>query len=153
MVIVALIVLVFVSVTSVECLTFCDQPSSSTQLRIIGGTKATKSEFPWQAVYVSYDNAGNGLMCGGTVIDEYWIMTAAHCIVSTNRKSYILTGLLSIRNPQHTTYTKRIVVHPQYDASRIANDIALVQSTRSLFNSGISSVCLTKKRFTVVNFG
>ncbi|KAE9421089.1 hypothetical protein Angca_008805, partial [Angiostrongylus cantonensis] len=46
---------------------------------------------------------------------------------SATRKSYILTGLQTIRNPQHIAYTKRIVVHPQYDASRIANDIALVQ--------------------------
>ncbi|VDM58359.1 unnamed protein product [Angiostrongylus costaricensis] len=144
MVLVVLIAFVFVAVPSVKCLTFCDQPDSSARLRVIGGTKATKSEFPWQAAFVSYDDASAGLMCGATVIDEYWIMTAAHCILSKTRKSYILTGLQTIRNPQHTAYTKRIVVHPQYDASRIANDIALVQSKRSLFNSGINSICLTR---------
>ncbi|KJH52126.1 trypsin [Dictyocaulus viviparus] len=127
----------------IECLKFCDQ-QNFIRSRVIGGSTASISEFPWQAAIVSYNNDGSGLMCGGTVIDEYWIMTAAHCIINRWQKSYILTGILSLSNPQHTVRVEQVVVHPQYDASQMANDIALVQSKRSLFSRGINSVCLTR---------
>ena len=48
--------------------------------RIIGGKKATVGEFPWQVKIMK-----NGLMsCGGTIIDERTIVTAAHCFATSN---------------------------------------------------------------------
>ncbi|XP_023375424.1 serine protease 55 [Pteropus vampyrus] len=44
--------------------------------RIIGGIEAEVGEFPW---LVSIQ-AGNEHFCGGTIIDEWWIVTAAHCL-------------------------------------------------------------------------
>lgn len=43
--------------------------------RIVGGELAAKCEYPWQ-VLVSVQSA----LCGGSIIDEYTIVTAAHCI-------------------------------------------------------------------------
>ncbi|KAI9294021.1 trypsin-like serine protease, partial [Neoconidiobolus thromboides FSU 785] len=45
--------------------------------RIVGGVKANKSEFPW---LVSIGNQYSGHMCGGTLIHEKVVLTAAHCI-------------------------------------------------------------------------
>ena len=49
-------------------------------LKIIGGTEADIADFPYQVFF----RAGNYL-CGGSIIDENWIVTAAHC--TKDRKS------------------------------------------------------------------
>ncbi|KIH60981.1 trypsin [Ancylostoma duodenale] len=89
-------------------------------------------EYPWQAVLVSYDTTESGMICGATVVDEYWILTAAHCVISPPEESYIFTGLTSLSNPQHTHRVERFVVHPGFDANLIINDIALVKEWSSL---------------------
>ena len=46
--------------------------------RIIGGTEAGINEFPWQAgllILVS----GKYYSCGGSLINNRWVLTAAHC--------------------------------------------------------------------------
>ena len=45
--------------------------------RIVGGDNAVKHSIPWQAALTS--RGSNFVFCGGTVIDETHIMTAAHC--------------------------------------------------------------------------
>lgn len=45
------------------------------QGKIMGGTDAPEKKWPWQ---VSVHYAGFHI-CGGTIIHEYWILSAAHC--------------------------------------------------------------------------
>lgn len=46
--------------------------------RIINGKNATVGQFPWQvAIYVTFSSYTN--LCGGAIISEKWILTAAHC--------------------------------------------------------------------------
>ncbi|XP_057375239.1 trypsin Blo t 3-like [Daphnia carinata] len=48
-------------------------------IHIIGGTPASAGEFPFMA-YLDLD----GVYCGGTLIAEYVVVTAAHCLGSSN---------------------------------------------------------------------
>lgn len=44
--------------------------------QIVGGLKAKKGQFPWQ-VLIQVDGDA---MCGGSLIDAEWVLTAAHCV-------------------------------------------------------------------------
>lgn len=44
--------------------------------RIVGGQTAQEGQFPYQ---VSLRANGNHF-CGGSIVNEYWIVTAAHCL-------------------------------------------------------------------------
>ncbi|DAA28332.1 TPA: protease, serine, 39-like [Bos taurus] len=45
------------------------------QGKILGGVDALEGKWPWQASvhFVGFH------ICGGSIIDEYWILSAAHC--------------------------------------------------------------------------
>lgn len=58
----------------------CGVPSvSSTSVGsyILGGNDAILGKWPWQALLFMNGNSG----CGATLIDPFYAITAAHCVV------------------------------------------------------------------------
>ncbi|EFX63460.1 hypothetical protein DAPPUDRAFT_67085 [Daphnia pulex] len=49
--------------------------------RIVGGAETQPNEFPWQALLQVEMQSGNAYACGGTLIADRWILTAARCLV------------------------------------------------------------------------
>ncbi len=49
---------------------------------IVGGGLASAGEYPWQVALISsgYSNPYNGQFCGGSLIDEEWVLSAGHCV-------------------------------------------------------------------------
>jgi len=113
--------------------------------RIIGGDETLPGEFPWT---VSIKLNGQPI-CGGSLIDRSWILTAAHCVVGYNPKNLtIRLGAYRIKdmNEQQTidTTISKFIVHKQYSMPRpFSNDIALLKMVEPInFSEFIIPICL-----------
>lgn len=91
--------------------------------RIVGGRNVTIEQFPWQ---VSLFNETSGRhFCGGTILDRYTILTAAHCI-RDGRPVGVRVGTSLRDRDGYTRTVSRIVVHEDFNRTTIDSDIALV---------------------------
>lgn len=48
-------------------------------IRIIGGSPASAGQFPWQ-VAVFFTTSSGTYLCGGALISDLYVLTAAHCV-------------------------------------------------------------------------
>ena len=73
-------------------------PDAPKGRRVVGGQVAGTSEFPWMVALI----IGSLNLCGGSIIADRWILTAAHCVEGKMphdvSRSHVL-GLKRIRNP------------------------------------------------------
>ncbi|XP_016111748.1 coagulation factor X-like [Sinocyclocheilus grahami] len=51
--------------------------SSGGDQRIVNGVECLPGDCPWQALLIKEDNIG---FCGGTILNEYFVLSAAHCM-------------------------------------------------------------------------
>ncbi|MFF4037615.1 S1 family peptidase [Streptomyces sp. NPDC001816] len=98
---------------------------------IIGGTEKPVGSYPFMAALLS-KGRGNPLdrqFCGGSLLDPYVVMTAAHCVVDEQPKqleTVVGRTVLSKKNQGHLRNVTDIVVHPRYARGQEAYDIAFL---------------------------
>ncbi|KAF9405411.1 hypothetical protein HW555_013839 [Spodoptera exigua] len=115
----------------------------------VGGRDAQRWEFPHMALlgYGDDENSAQWL-CGGTVISERFILTAAHCISTKalGNVSYAALGLLKRTDPKelwNIHKIKRIIPHPEYSAPSKYHDIALLETETEInFGKNLLPACL-----------
>lgn len=96
--------------------------------RIIGGTDADPEAYPWMTQVISVDaNGFDDAFCGGILINNEWVLTAAHCVAGETSYVVIDRSDRSIENQGLQVAVSERIVHPDYDPFTSANDLALMR--------------------------
>ncbi|XP_049832124.1 trypsin-7-like [Schistocerca gregaria] len=100
------------------------------QARIIGGTEANISNFPWQ---VSVEAAGDHT-CGGSLISPDWVLTSSLCLDGFSGVFEHLLQFVSLRAGTSTKGSGGVVLlaaemyeHPLYIPLTVDYDVALIK--------------------------
>lgn len=66
--------------------------------RIVGGQVSQPGQWPWMALVLSTFTGDDGLnrtfQCGGSIINEEWVLTAAHCLQLANNERPVVVRLV-----------------------------------------------------------
>ncbi|XP_036421539.1 chymotrypsinogen 2-like isoform X2 [Colossoma macropomum] len=109
--------------------------------KIIGGGEVLPHSWPWQA---SLHDSTGFYFCSGSLINLYWVLTAAHCNVRTSTRVVLGAQYLS-SNAQsiQTLPVAKVFTSPTYNPSTLSNDIALIKlASPAQLSNNVSPVCL-----------
>ncbi|CAC5389586.1 Anionic trypsin-2 [Mytilus coruscus] len=123
--------------------------------RIVGGQFAEEGEWPWM---VSLDDA-DGHFCGGTLISNQWIVTAAHCLERKVIPEVNLTlgehHKVVMTGNEELVQIDTWIMHPDYIANvpGIPYDIALIRLVHPVDISDhyIRTACLPISNLTNID--
>lgn len=134
---------------------YCEQ-QYPLQPGIVGGEDATAKEFPHMAAlgFGTIDNIK--WLCGGTLINEKYVVTAAHCIFTREFGQVKLVRLGDLDLTKDTDdaspkdfLVKRVIRHPEYKSSSRYHDIALIELNATVeFNEYMKPACLNAAKTT-----
>lgn len=118
---------------------------------IVGGTKAEPKEFPHMAA-IGFGRAPNiNWKCGGSLISELYVLTAAHCTVSSDwgNAEWVRVGSTNLKHNNDGTKAQNFRIadkirHPEYKKPIQYNDIGLLKlRTPVTFNAYVRPACLS----------
>jgi secreted trypsin-like serine protease len=118
-------------------------PVAAASPAVVNGQEATPHSYPWQvALFID-----NSYFCGGSLISDEWVLTAAHCTTGSSSIEVVLGAHdLTVNEPTQVTIVSTgsdIITHADYGSVFLKNDVGLVHlSTPVTFTSAIQPVCL-----------
>nr|XP_014333254.1 PREDICTED: chymotrypsinogen B isoform X2 [Bos mutus] len=109
--------------------------------RIVNGEDAVPGSWPWQ---VSLQTSSGFHFCGGSLISEDWVVTAAHCGV---RKGHLVVAGVSDQGSEEEAgqvlRVAEVFEHPQWDLRAVRNDVALLKlAAPARLSAAVAPVCL-----------
>ncbi|RNA07973.1 plasma kallikrein [Brachionus plicatilis] len=117
--------------------------------KIVGGQQADSEDWGWQvALFID-----TTYICGGTLIDTEWVITAAECIDERfSLELYnLLFGLYNRSKPESYSIKRTLtefVVHPQYNSDNLHNNIALLKLSSPVeYTDQILPICLPSQNY------
>ncbi|KAM3612100.1 uncharacterized protein V6R79_002594 [Siganus canaliculatus] len=120
--------------------------------RIVGGEVVIPGDIPWQAALI--ERPSGVLFCGGSILSERWVITAAHCLVEVQGSFFIRVGEHNIHLHEDTEQDHEVLekhMHPRYNpsVSLYNHDIALLYlSTPINFSTTVRPICMGPWAFT-----
>ncbi|CAF1574708.1 unnamed protein product, partial [Adineta ricciae] len=124
------------------------------EAKIVGGFAARNNSWPWivsirRSKSDSSSSGPGSVLCGGSLINEKYVLTAAHCF--SNMKDSQLSNYFAVigaiysndTNPVRVGF-KSMILHENYNGNTYENDIALLELNYSVSfsDSRIGFICL-----------
>uniref|UniRef100_A0A182NEI1 Peptidase S1 domain-containing protein n=1 Tax=Anopheles dirus TaxID=7168 RepID=A0A182NEI1_9DIPT len=130
----------------------CGRRKLKTVYLIHHGTDAIAGHWPWHvAIFHQKVNKSMEYACGGSIIDENTIVTAAHCVTSNNglmsrRLIAVHVGRTRLNQDDENTQiydVQELIEYPGFTKGSIENDVALIKLTTNITMSKyVQPVCL-----------
>jgi len=109
---------------------------------VSNGTPTQPHEFPWIVFVVTYRRNG-AFVCGGSVISNQWVVTAAHCADRRPKRIIVELGQHDRTTQAMKRSISEIFLHPNYSRNGVKNDIALLKLKKPVkFNQYVGRICL-----------
>lgn len=115
--------------------------------RIVNGQECEPGDCPWQALLVNEDKIG---FCGGTILNQYFILSAAHCMNLSQSITVVLGEYNTrVREGREATHAvDQVLVHMAYVPETYHNDIALIKLVKPItYTKYILPACLPDRDF------
>ncbi|XP_041358831.1 transmembrane protease serine 9-like [Gigantopelta aegis] len=140
----------------VDCGQKADKEPSD-NFRIIGGKETHLGLLPWVAGLEDPAARNSNFDCAGVILGEYWVMTAAHCLVSqktrnTKKSIIVAVGTIDDSSKTRTDHSqkyriqkKKFFLLPNFTNNCGVQDLALIhlQENKGIkFNKFIQPICL-----------
>ncbi|XP_068134765.1 plasma kallikrein-like [Hyperolius riggenbachi] len=129
----------------------CGQPV--VQSRIVGGTNSSQGEWPWQvSMHFRTSSVSSRHVCGGSIISNQWIVTAAHCVFQRDiPRVWIVYGGITKQSDITPNTPKleieEIIIHSNYSQVEKGYDIALLKLKSPMtYNDDQQAICLPPRR-------
>ncbi|XP_038059191.1 transmembrane protease serine 6-like [Patiria miniata] len=119
--------------------------------RIVGGNAAVRGAWPWYAQLIFQGR----FSCGGTLVNNRFIVSAAHCFEGSNRMNpsnwRVILGKYRENDDsgeEHESGVSEVIVHAGYDSDTVDNDLAILVLSQPPIqpevgsNPVINSVCV-----------
>ncbi|KAH8363349.1 hypothetical protein KR084_008744 [Drosophila pseudotakahashii] len=106
--------------------------------RITNGNQATEGQVPY-IVGISLNSNGNWWWCGGSIIGNTWVLTAAHCTANADEAS-LYYGAINYNEPafRHTVSRDNFIRYPHYVG--LDHDLALIRTPHVDFYSLVNKI-------------
>jgi len=113
--------------------------------KIVGGSAASENEYPWQVGLIG-SQFSTRPFCGGTLISNKEILTAAHC--TQDGVSWVLLGEhdLTASDGEQRLKVCSVTDHPSYNAQTTNYDYSILTLCEEVtFRTDIQPACLPPK--------
>lgn len=121
-------------------------------MRVVTGSKANPGDYPWQVSIRVNRGKTPSHWCGGVIISNQWVLTAAHCLSGYSKGVYILTaGDYDVNKDEGTeqnVFIDEFFIHEMYQKGhQMNNDIALIKLKGNGFNlnQDVQPICLPEQ--------
>lgn len=129
----------------------CSCGIERTKSKIIGGIDAEKNRYPWMVgVVTSLSKRNTYAFCGGSIINDRFILTAAHCVNNvTLSRAKVVVGAHTLQDVVTLpSYSVSEIITEEYPSSGLKNDFALLKLSKNLSFANDSlarPICLTSE--------
>lgn len=126
---------------------------------IVGGTQIAITQAPWQVEVIAVLSETEGLLCGGSILNNTEVLTAGHCAFDPSTRGRIpasdfvvVAGTSDLAVPEEEeqfSLVSSVRVHPYYtydpeSTHALPDDVAVLRlQTQLTFTSSVKSIELT----------
>ena len=128
---------------------------------IVGGDEAKPNDWPWAAALYLKKNGKKKFHCGGSIVNEHYILTAAHCLMEKEKEVVspkdllVKVGANDLASKQGATLrVSKAIPHEKYVHNGAYDDVALLKLSDNVdfTNPNVRPICLPTQEMLKENF-